>query len=202
MAQREKIILYVGRVHPEKGLHLLIDAFTGGARTTFADWKLVIVGSAEERLGGGGEKYLLDLKRRAQNAREQVIFRGGVYDPVALEGEFRTATLFVYPSLAERGEAFGVAPLEAMAHGCAVLVSNLECFHDFVRNGETGRIFDHRTADPTRTLQEAMESVIVDPTLLSRLAEAGYRASADYSPERVADQFLNDFDSVIRNSNV
>jgi glycosyltransferase involved in cell wall biosynthesis len=200
LVQREKIVLYVGRIHPEKGVHLLVDAFTKGARTVFADWKLVIVGPAEEKFGGGGEDYLADLKHRAKDADGRLNFRGAVFDEAALEQEFRAARLFVYPSLAERGETFGVAPLEAMAHGSAVLVSNLDCFRDFISDHETGFIFDHRAADPVEALEEKMANIIADPTLLSRVAEASYRKSAEYSLARVADQFLEDFNSLIRTS--
>ena len=200
LAQREKIVLYVGRVHPEKGVHLLVDAFTKGARSVFADWKLVIVDPAEEKFGGGGEDYLVDLKHRAKEADGRVNFRGAIFDQPALEQEFRAAKLFVYPSLAERGETFGVAPLEAMAHGAAVLTSNLDCFRDFISDHETGFIFNHRVVNPVEALQEKMANVIVDPTLLSRVAEAGYRKSAEYSLTRVADQFLEDFNSLIRTS--
>ena len=200
LAQREKIILYVGRVHPEKGVHLLVDAFVKGARTVFADWKLVIVGPVEEKFGGGGEDYLVDLKQRAKDAADQVNFRGAIFDQAALDQEFRAARLFVYPSLAERGETFGVAPLEAMAQGAAVLVSDLDCFHDFVSDHETGFIFDHRAANPVEGLQEKIAKVIADPTLLSRVAGAGYRKSAEYSLAHVADQFLEDFNLLIRTS--
>src|SRR5438132_513235 len=81
LAEREKIILFVGRVHPEKGVHLLVEAFAGKP-FAFQDWKLVIVGPAEIKLGGGGTDYLLDLKRRARDAA--VVFRGPVFDPLAL----------------------------------------------------------------------------------------------------------------------
>jgi glycosyltransferase involved in cell wall biosynthesis len=201
LTQREKIVLYVGRVHPEKGVHLLVDAFMKGARTVFADWKLVLVGPAEEKFGGGGADYLVNLKQRAKDGADQVNFRGAIFDQAALEQEFCAAKLFVYPSLAERGETFGVAPLEAMAHGVAVLVSDLDCFHDFISDHETGFIFDHRAANPVQALQEKMANVIADPTLLSRVGEAGYRKSAEYSLARVADQFLEDFNSLISTSN-
>ena len=197
-AEREKTILFVGRVHPEKGVHLLIDAFANETRTLFADWKLMIVGPAEKNYGGGGEPYLATLKRSAEQAQGRVIFRGPVFDPIALSREFRSARLFVYPSLAEKGESFGLAPLEAMAHRCAVLVSNLDCFHDFIREGETGFIFNHRAANPANALREKIENVVADETLLARVAEAGYRKSAEYSLPKVADQFLNDFNSLIR----
>jgi glycosyltransferase involved in cell wall biosynthesis len=200
LAQRQKIVLYVGRVHPEKGVHLLVDAFTKGARTVFADWKLVIVGPAEEKFGGGGEDYLVDLKRRAKDVAGQVSFHGAIFDQAALDQEFHAARLFVYPSLAERGETFGVAPLEAMAYGAAVLVSNLDCFHDFISDQETGFVFDHRAINPVEALQETMANIIANPTLLSRVGEAGYRKSAEYSLARVADQFLEDFNSLIHTS--
>ena len=199
-AGREKTILYVGRVHSEKGVHLLVAAFANAARTLFADWKLMIVGPNEKKYGGSGESYLGLLKRFAESAQDRIIFRGPVFDPIALEREFRSARLFVYPSLAEKGESFGLAPLEAMAHRCAVLVSNLDCFHDFIREGETGFIFDHRASNPSEALREKIENAMVDETLLARVAEAGYRKSADYSLSYVADQFLNDFNSLVRNS--
>lgn len=198
--EREKIILFVGRVHPEKGIHLLVEAFAGRP-AAFADWKLVIVGPAEIKFGGGGERYLVDLKRHARDAA--VVFRGPIFDPLALEKEFRSARIFVYPSLAERGETFGLAALEAMAHGCAVFVSDLGCFRDFVMEGETGFIFNHRAPDPAQVLRDKITSTIVDPVLLARVAEAGYRqATQDYSVARVADRFLDDFYSLIGDSDV
>jgi glycosyltransferase involved in cell wall biosynthesis len=198
--QREKLILYVGRVHPEKGVHLLVDAFAGEARTVFADWKLMIVGPVEEKFGGGGEDYLVNLKRRADSVGGQIDFHGSIFDPIALEQVFRRARLFVYPSLAERGESFGLAPLEAMAHGCAVLVSNLECFQDFIQDGQTGFVFDHYSTNPAENLRDKIDNVIADEMLLARVADSGYRKAAEYSLERVASQFLNDLSSLTTNS--
>ncbi len=193
--QREKKILFVGRVHPEKGVHLLVDAFVGKP-AAFEGWTLVIVGPSGTKFGGAGDAYAVDLKRRAGDAA--VIFTGPIFDPAALEREFRAARIFVYPSLAERGETFGLAALEAMAHGCAVFVSDLDCFHDFVRDSGTGFIFNHRAEDPVEALRTKIANAIVDPPLLARVAETGYRkASTDYSITRVADQFLEDFNSLL-----
>ena len=200
--ERDKIILYVGRVHPEKGVHLLVDAFAAGARTAFANWKLLIIGPAEEKFGGGGDKYLLDLKSRSTAAEERVIFVGSVFDHNLLQENYRRARLFIYPSLAEYGEAFGVAPLEAMANGTPVMVSNLDCFHDFITEGVTGFIFDHRTRDPAENLRQKMAATIADTALLSRVAQAGFKRAASYSPVHVTDLFLQDFNLLLSNSNV
>jgi glycosyltransferase involved in cell wall biosynthesis len=199
ISDRHKTILFVGRVHPEKGVHVLVDAFASGARAAFADWKLMIVGPTETKLGGGGEAYLASLQHAARNAEGKISFTGAIFDSAKLAEAYRSARVFVYPSLSERGESFGLAPLEAMAHGCAVLVSNLDCFRDFIHDNETGFTFDHRKQSASQTLRDKIDDVIRDERLLARVAAAGYEKSADYSPERVADQFLKDFDSVIRN---
>jgi len=196
IGDRDKIILFVGRVHPEKGVHLLVEAFVNGARSAFAGWKLMIVGPTGTRLGGGGEGYLASLQSAAWKGEGKISFTGPIFDPGELASVFRKARLFIYPSLSERGESFGLAPLEAMADGCAVLVSNLDCFQDFIRDGETGFIFDHRTKSAANSLRQKVETVIGDEELLSYVAEAGYRKSIEYSPERVADLFLSDFKQV------
>jgi len=198
IGDRDKIILFVGRVHPEKGVHLLIDAFASGARAAFVNWKLMIIGPTETKLGGGGEVYLASIRRAAGKADGRISFAGPIFDSAKLTDAYRSARLFVYPSLSERGESFGLAPLEAMAHGCAVLVSNLDCFRDFIRDNETGFMFDHRKQPVSQTLRDKIDNVIRNETLLARVAAAGYEKSAEYAPERVADQFLKDFDSLIR----
>jgi glycosyltransferase involved in cell wall biosynthesis len=197
---RPKVILYVGRVHPEKGVHLLVDAFIRGTRAAFTDWKLMIVGPTERRFGGGGRQYLGALERSAVESGNRVTFAGSIFDQAELEKAFRSARLFVYPSLAERGESFGLAPLEAMTHGCAVLASKLDCFGDFIRDGETGYVFDHRSKDPSESLRKKMEDVIADDIRLARVAESGHRKSAEYSLPRVADCFIADFSSLIHNA--
>src|SRR5207302_5738214 len=160
--ERDKIILFVGRIHPEKGVHVLIEAFVSGAQSAFADWKLMIVGPTETKLGGGGEPYLASLQRSAEEAKGQVDFAGPVFDSAKLADAYRSARLFIYPSLSERGESFGLAPLEAMTHGCAALVSNLECFHAVIRDNENGFIFDHRAQPVAETLRAQIDRLVVD----------------------------------------
>jgi glycosyltransferase involved in cell wall biosynthesis len=46
--------------------------------------------------------------------------------------------MFVYPCLAEQGETFGLAPLEAVACGAVPIVSDLSCFGDFITPGVNG----------------------------------------------------------------
>src|SRR5712691_10544653 len=126
----------------------------------------MIVGPTGTRLCGGGEGYLTSLQSAAGKGEGKISFTGPIFDPGELASVFRKARLFIYPSLSERGESFGLAPLEAMADGCAVLVSNLDCFQDFIRDGQTGFVFDHRLKSPVEALREKIQNVIVDQALL------------------------------------
>lgn len=112
-------ILYTGRVHPEKGLDLLIRA----AQSLPKEWRIRIVGPWETSQGGGGRGYVKHLKQLAGTAN--ITFHGPIFDMQALSEFYRQASIFVYPSVAENGETFGLAPLEAMSWGCTPVVSNL-----------------------------------------------------------------------------
>ncbi len=196
--QRPKRILYVGRIHPEKGIHLLVQCFAERARTDFADWELVIIGPANMEGGGGGDEYLERLRKLAAPAAGRVVFSPPIFDQARLSEAMQDARIFVYPSLAETGESFGLAPLEAMANGCAVVVSALECFAEFVQEGSTGYTFDHRADDPVMALGDRLKAAMADETKLAGIAQAGYEKSQEYSSPRVADQFLKDFESILK----
>ena len=189
---RDRVVLFVGRVHPEKGVHLLVQAFMEECDGALRGWTLRIVGPTEVAQGGGGESYLR-LLREVAGSSGRVQYRGPIFDPIELERAYRSARLFVYPSLAETGETFSLAALEAMTYGCAVLVSGLACFRDFIEDGLTGFVFGHRAPDPVRALREKITQLLSDEPLLSSVGEAGWRKSSEYSLERVARQFLDDF---------
>jgi glycosyltransferase involved in cell wall biosynthesis len=61
---------WLARLHPEKGVNLLVEAFARLRRGEFADWKLLIVGSTDSREGGEGEAYLRQLRQSAALARD------------------------------------------------------------------------------------------------------------------------------------
>jgi glycosyltransferase involved in cell wall biosynthesis len=189
--EKQKQIVFVGRVAREKGIDLLIRAFALLSRR-YPDWRLIVVGPHLEIQGGDGEAFLDDLKAQARQCGAPIDFAGPVFDQNKLVDHFRRSAIFVYPSVAELGEAFPVAPLEAMACGCAPIVSDLGCFEDAITPGVHGLSFDHRdlTAEP---LAQALEQLMTDEALRLRFAQASKAKSQDYVPERVAQLFLEDF---------
>lgn len=189
----DKSILYVGRIHPEKGVDLLIRAFLllralpGGEAA-----KLTIVGPHEFARGGGGEKYLAQLKQLGAEAGESIVWPGFV-STEELNRLYSQASLFVYPSLADQGEAFGAAPLEAMSLGSPAVVSGLACFRDFVSHGVDGFVFDHRRPDALEQLTGAMQSALADPAWLQSIARAAHARAREFTLEKIATQYLEDF---------
>jgi len=194
--EKERIILYAGRIHPEKGLELLLEALCRPSLSSFwRDWRIQMMGAVSVSEGGGGESYLRKLERLAKTL--PITWIDPAYEPVALLERYRKAALFVYPSIAEKGETFGVAPLEAMACGAVPIVSDLACFRDFITSGVNGLVFDHRTPTAPDELAAEIESLIRDCDLRTRLAQAAAQVQVTHCPLRVSELFLKDFTSLV-----
>ncbi|HYU14042.1 MAG TPA: glycosyltransferase family 4 protein [Stellaceae bacterium] len=194
LPSRGKTVLFVGRIAREKGVELLVKAFASMQQGAGIDgWSLRIVGPHEISQGGDGAEYLNRLQRLADALGAHCSFVGPVFDQAALLREYQAAAIFVYPSLAESGEALGLAPLEAMAAGCAVVVSNLRCFDDYVEDGTSGLKFDHRSDDPSASLAAQLARLMAEPGLLQHIAEGGHRAASGFQTAAIAARMLDDF---------
>ena len=195
---RTKTILYVGRIHPEKGLELFLRALSRLPDELMAQWAIKIVGSHQTGQGGGGEKFLQELQKIPAGSSLKVEWAGPIFDEKKLSAEYRSAMLFVYPSIAETGEALPVAPLEAMAYGCVPLVSNLLCFRDYIEDGVTGFIFDHRGEHAPEKLAARLTAALrLDARALLQIGAAARAKAAEFSLERVGQRYLDDFASLL-----
>jgi glycogen synthase len=122
----EPLIYYVGRIVPEKGLTVLIDA----APRVLERWpgaKFVIA-------GGGDYVHELRAKTNALGLDSNIIFPGRISDEVR-DGLFKVADCAVFPSLYE---PFGIVALEAMAAGTPVVVSDTGGLSEVVDLHQTG----------------------------------------------------------------
>jgi glycosyltransferase involved in cell wall biosynthesis len=196
-AERQPVILYCGRLHPEKGIALLIEAFSLACARGLNGWTLRLVGPADTAAGGGGLGWLENLLRRPKAAGLPIEWLGPIYGEQELLQHYQRAALFAYPSLAERGETFGLAPLEAMACGAVPIVSDLACFRDFITPGVNGAVFNHRAADPAAQLAEAMLTLANDPERRSTMAEAALAVRQSHHPATIAVEFLRCFQDLI-----
>ena len=186
LADKKKIILYVGRIHPEKGLGILINAF----KKLKEGWILKIVGPSDFSAGGGGRTYLEHLVKLSKNS--DILFMAPIFDMAQLNQLYAEAAIFVYPSVAEKGETFGLAPLEAMAWGCVPIVSDLVCFKDFIKDGYNGLIFDHRGHGPEGILKTAIER-LQENSFRKILSEKALEVRDTHSCACIAKSFIEAF---------
>ena len=125
---------------------------------------------------------------RERGAEERVRFLGWVPD-ATLEGLYRAARCFVFPSLAE---GFGLPVLEAMLRGTPVACSNATSLPEVA--GDAARYFD-----PTDTagMAAAIEELLRDDGLRARFAAAGRERAAQFTWERCAGLTLESYDRAL-----
>ena len=87
--------------------------------------------------------------------------------------------------------------IEAMSCGCPPLVSGFGCFRDFVQDGVTGFVFDHREGDAVENLRGKMIEILSEPKRLTLVGNASYKQAEKFTVERVSKRFLNDFSSIL-----
>lgn len=124
LATRPNLLLAAGRLSPEKGVEVAIDAL---ARVRHADARLLIAGDGPER--PRLEKRVNDL-----GLGERVEFLGQVADMRPL---YRRARLLVVPS---RTEAFGMVVVEALAHGLPIVATACTGPTEILDGGRYGRL--------------------------------------------------------------
>ena len=133
--KREPTILTVSRVSPEKGLDILISAFSE-LKNEFPEWSLKIVGPLEDKTYYNKCQSLIkDL-----NMQSLVFFTGPHYGET-LKTDYYHSSIFCLPSLEE---SFGIVRVEAIAAGLPLITSEAGCGRDFERYGslvfESGNI--------------------------------------------------------------
>jgi glycosyltransferase involved in cell wall biosynthesis len=162
----DRMLLYLGTLEPRKNVLAVIEAYALLRQRPGFAHQLVIA--------GGKGWYYEEIYARVEQLglRDAVIFPG--YIPEAeLPVWYNAADLFVYPSLYE---GFGLPPLEAMACGTPVIVSNVSSLPEVV--GEAGLTVPPHDVE---ALANAIQSLLDDPARRQALREAGLARAKLYS---------------------
>ena len=173
-AAREPLILCVGRPNPIKNIGTLLAAHRLLCRRLPV--KLVFA---------GGQGPVPAARGRLD---PDVVFRGDVSDAEKLDLLDR-ASVLVCPSLYE---GFGFPPLEAMARGCPVVISETGSLPEV--GGDAARYVDPRDAPAMAT---AIYEVLTDAGLRERMIDRGYRRVRTFSWEASARQHASLFEEVL-----
>ena len=191
-ARTDFTILYAGRVHPEKGLDILVSAFHY-LKEEGHKCRLVLVGAVDPAKGGGGDEYAAQLRE----LDGRIEFVAPIYDPEKLAAIMKQSACFVYPSVAAQGEACPVAPLEAMACGLPTIVSDLECFLDYGKPDENILMFK-RDRDAVKDLASQIKRIMLEPDLANLLGRNAAETAKEFSTERIALQYQQDFERLLK----
>jgi len=134
------LLLYAGRLSPEKNLALLADVLDR------------VPGAALALVGDGPGRGQLEELLRGRRVQFTGFLRGA-----RLAEAFASADCFVMPS---RTETLGFVALEAMASGCPVVAANAGGLPDIVAHEENGLLFD---PDRPEAAAEAIRKVLATP---------------------------------------
>jgi glycosyltransferase involved in cell wall biosynthesis len=140
-------------------------------------------------VGDGPERRDLEVQAQRLGLTGRVVF-AGEQDHVRVVDTLFASDLFVFPS---QTETLGLAVLEAMAAGRAVVAVQGGSIPEIVRDGETGRVVP---ADPT-ALRQAIADLAGDAELRRTMGARAAVVSAAYSQARVVDQLLENYKAML-----
>ena len=173
--QPEPFLLAVSTLHPHKNLDGLLRAFAE-FRQSGRDFRLVVCG-----IHGFYTTELQALRERLGLA-DRVEFPGWIRYADLLD-LYAHAWAFLYPS---RFEGFGLPVLEGMAAGVPTACSSIEPLAGIA--GDAALLFD---PDDPRSIAAAMERIVSDEALRTRLAGAGPRRAARFTWRATAESTLD-----------
>jgi glycosyltransferase involved in cell wall biosynthesis len=168
----ERYLLFVGRLNTRKNIESLLEALPV---ITDKSISLVIVGEKNWK-APNLEKVVTET-----NLGNRIILAGGVTD-TELQCIYALATLFCYPSFAE---GFGLPPLEAMASGIPVVVSNTTAMPEVC--GTAAQYIDPH--DPI-AIAAAIDLLLNNTNTYDEFKKLGLEHAASYTWEATAHAFM------------
>lgn len=129
--EKEKIILYLGRINKIKGIDLLLDSFAELSKD-IKNVKLVIAGP--------DDGYLNKIKKKANLlGNEKILIIGPIFNREKLE-VYVDADVYVLPSVYE---TFPMTVLESLACGTPVIITERCGISNIINNSDFGKVIDY-----------------------------------------------------------
>jgi len=180
---KEKIILYAGRLVPWKGVEYLIKAFTKVRNVLGGSSKLLIIGDGPSRLK-------LQMLSQQLRVADSVIFTGKIPNS-QVPGYIASSDIVVLPSLYD---PFPHNMLETLAMKKPLIATSVGGIPEVVKHKETGYLVKPRNSDE---LVNAIEQLIDEEVLIKRISEKGYEhIIRNYSWDVLIDDFVKLYEIV------
>ena len=184
--EKDRIILYVGRIDPAKGLMTVIEALELLKKKNlllYNQLKLIVVGGGRKKEDLPGNKEYIRIKKsiREKKLTGKVIFLGSKKQS-ELKKYYSAAEALVMPSLYE---SFGLVPVEAMACGTPALVSRIGEMRNIVKEGRNG--FSFPPNNPS-SLASCLEHLFSNKDSLWDIKRIRQSAVKNFSWEKTAEE--------------
>ena len=179
------LLVYAGRIAPEKNLELLFQAFAGVTHV-FPDVHLLIV-------GGGQKDYQDEVSQLPGDLdiQDRVRFVGMIpYEK--LPSYLAMCDVFVTPSVSE---TFGMSTVEAMGTGLPAIGIHSPGASDIIEHGKTGYLAQDSVASLTAMLTYSC----INRDSLKKMGAAASEASNHYSIERTTGIMLEHYMRLAQN---
>jgi glycosyltransferase involved in cell wall biosynthesis len=157
-------ILFVGFLRPEKGIDVLVEAFSM-LRARMPHAELHFVGSQSFTAGSTSASFAASLQQ--WQAEGAAVFHGQVHFGPALFEHYANADVLVLPS---RSEGTPRVLVEARAFGCPVVASDVGGIPTSVRHDDDGLLVP---AGDAHALRDALLRVLQQPEVHARLSQRG-----------------------------
>ncbi len=172
------IVLYVGRVDPEKHVGTVIDAFMQ-ARNKIPAALLLIVGD-------GVDKAKLTARVEESGLSGVIKFLGRITGP-ELSDLYRLGTVF---ATASEIETQGIVLIEAAASGLPLIAVNAGAVAEICRNNQNGYLLDVAPrAEIVKNMSTAMEWLLSEPEMQKKFAKRSAELARAHDFNRTLDQF-------------
>jgi glycosyltransferase involved in cell wall biosynthesis len=177
----KKYILFLGTLQPRKNLNRLVDAFILLKKENRVEEKLVIA-------GGKGWLYEPILKKIQEAGLGDAIKVLGYVDEQDKPALYNGAALLTLPALYE---GFGLPPLEAMACGTPVVVSNVSSLPEVI--GDAGVLVDPASVN---SIKEGLLKVLINENLRQEMSKQGIEQARRFTWEHTAKETLKIFEEL------
>ena len=189
----DRMILFVGRIEPLKGVDTLLEAMSCLQMKESRPVHLAIIGGDPSASPEMMNAEMARLKNLCEvlGLDQSVVFLG-VRDQDKLSYYYSAADVVVMPS---HYESFGMVALEAMACGTPVIASEVGGLAYLVRDGETGFTIP---AEEPETRCERVSRLLNDRELHDSMSKRAVEYAQDYAWEKIAKQIVDVYEGLMK----
>lgn len=173
------ILLYAGRLSPEKNIGLLVDIMKELAKSLERDVRLLVAGDGPQRDW---------LTREGIKLGENKIILLGHLDRETLADYYANADIFIHPN---PKEPFGIAPLEAMASGTPTIAPRAGGILSYATD-DNAWLVEPTAMDFARAIYE----ILSDDIERTRRTENAVRTALENTREKATDRLFETYDRI------